>query len=683
MCIIFYGELYTSMKKKSFKELTKEEILHIQDLNYNQKQTIVNISKMLHVSESAIKQVLNEFPEKIYFKVKPINVDVLLEKIPKDIFVSYYSSHSKKETISSFNITEQEFKILLKTYNFKKDKDAIYEVRKKTNLEKYGVDNLFKDTEKIKKAMLNKYGVEYNSQIEGFKEKRNNTIVQKYGSKETFEETQLKKREQTNLNKYGYKIKLADPTIVKQVRESQYQKYGSKENFFQHIREKQQSTIIEKYGSKEKYVNHIKKKQVESLIKKYGDIESANRFITKISSQQYFQKTGYLSSFQDPKIIAKCKETTLQKYGVDNIFKSTEWQNYIHKKKKETIKNQIVANKGEHYYDLYHNKNYVINVLDKYSTPPSIRQFAADNNIPYYTAQIIILKFGLQTYFKHEKSHFEDDISAFISSLCPSTTILRNTKSILSNGKELDIYLPEYKLAIEFNGTYWHSTLNLQDKNYHLNKSKECESLGIHLVHIYQYEWEDGHKRELIKTMLRLFLGKIENKIYARECKIKQITNKEAKPFNEANHLQGHRNAQVTYGLFYKGELVQLMSFSKTKYNRNLKNDDEWEIIRGCPGSLNLVIGGVSKLLSHFIKNYKPSKIFSYCDFNKFIGTSYEKCGMNFIGYTGADKHYIINGVVVNRSPKNYRENNSKKDALLWGAGSKKYEMSLGETNIN
>ena len=177
--------------------------------------------------------------------------------------------------------------------------------------------------------------------------------------------------------------------------------------------------------------------------------------------------------------------------------------------------------------------------------------------------------------------------------------------------------------------------------------------------------------------MLKLFLGKIENRIYARECEIKQITNKEARPFNELNHLQGHRDAQVTYGLFYKNELVQLMSFSKTKYNRNLKTDNSWEIIRGCPGSLNLVVGGVSKLISHFIKDYKPSTIFSYCDFNKFTGISYERLGMKFVGYTGPDKHYIIDGVVVNRSPKKYKENNSKKDALLWGAGSKKYEALI------
>lgn len=149
--------------------------------------------------------------------------------------------------------------------------------------------------------------------------------------------------------------------------------------------------------------------------------------------------------------------------------------------------------------------------------------------------------------------------------------------------------------------------------------------------------------------------------------------NREAKSFNEATHLQGHRNAQVTYGLFYKDELVQLMSFSRTKYNKNLKDENSWEIIRGCPGSNNIVIGGVSKLFSHFVKDYNPSIVFSYCDFNKFNGRSYEELGMKFIGYTGYDLKYIINGKVYNRQHGNYKNIKDTIDARIYGAGSKKY----------
>lgn len=75
--------------------------------------------------------------------------------------------------------------------------------------------------------------------------------------------------------------------------------------------------------------------------------------------------------------------------------------------------------------------------------------------------------------------------------------------------------------------------------------------------------------------MLNIALGRVKTKIYARQCIVRTITNKEAAVLNNQTHLQGHRNAQVTYGLYYKNELVQLMSFSRTRYNRNLKSNSD------------------------------------------------------------------------------------------------------------
>jgi len=181
-----------------------------------------------------------------------------------------------------------------------------------------------------------------------------------------------------------------------------------------------------------------------------------------------------------------------------------------------------------------------------------------------------------------------------------------------------------------------------------------------------------------IKFLLSIAFSQVGKRIYARNCEIKEITNKEARVLNEAVHLQGHRDAQVTYGLYYQNELVQLMSFSKTKYNKNLKGDNSWEIIRGCPGSNNIVVGGVSKLFNHFVKDYNPEEVFSYCDFNKFDGKSYETLGMKFIGYTGPDYVWVIKGKVYHRNPNKYRQFKELADYRVYGAGSKKYLWTRG-----
>ena len=201
-----------------------------------------------------------------------------------------------------------------------------------------------------------------------------------------------------------------------------------------------------------------------------------------------------------------------------------------------------------------------------------------------------------------------------------------------------------------------------------------AQDKGIRLIHIYEYEWNDPDKRPLLESLLKIAFGKVNEKIYARKCEVREISNKEAKEFNDKNHLQGHRNAQVTYGLYYQGQLRQLMSFSKTKYNKNLKGENDWEIIRGCPGSNNIVIGGVSKLFKHFIKNNNPDKIFSYCDFNKFDGKGYEAIGMCFMGYTGPDMKWVLKDrSVVERQPSKHAELKKQSVDQIFGAGSKKY----------
>ena len=114
------------------------------------------------------------------------------------------------------------------------------------------------------------------------------------------------------------------------------------------------------------------------------------------------------------------------------------------------------------------------------------------------------------------------------------------------------------------------------------------------------------------------------------------------------------------------------MSFSKTA---NAKaNGAEWEIIRGCPGSNNIVVGGVSKLFKHFVKAYNVNSVFSYCDFNKFDGKGYEALGMEFIGYTGPDMKWVMSDwSVADRNPKKHKEYKEQAIAQIWGAGSKKY----------
>lgn len=431
-------------------------------------------------------------------------------------------------------------------------------------------------------------------------------------------------RKRTNILKYGVDNP-SKSTIVKT-------KISSANKLNKNIIiEKRRKTKLEKYGS-ETY-NNMKKNQ-ETKIANHGD--------------PYYNGRD------------KYKETMLEKYGVDNGFKLPEL------KKENTDRLFIEKGYSDDFKELISNRDKSI----EYLAGKSLNYYDLTKlfNAPYYVIQNWVIRLELQGYINYQfdgRSHYEDEIIEYLKNIGVQN-IQTNVKIL--DKEEADIYLPDNNLIIEFDGTYWHSDL-FKAKNYHLNKSLLAEKLGYRLIHIYQYEWDDINQQEKIKQLLRIACGKVNERIYARNCEVKIIRNEEARLLNDKVHLQNHRNAKVTYGLFYKNELVQLMSFSKRKKGL----DTDWEIIRGCPGSNNIVIGGVSKLFKHFVKDYNPTSVFSYCDFNKFNGKSYEELGMKFIGSTGPDLTYIIKGKCFKRQYSNYKNIKDNVDYRIWGAGSKKY----------
>ena len=86
-----------------------------------------------------------------------------------------------------------------------------------------------------------------------------------------------------------------------------------------------------------------------------------------------------------------------------------------------------------------------------------------------------------------------------------------------------------------------------------------------------------------------------------------------------------------------------------------------------------MIIGGTKKLFTHFVKDYCPHSVFSYADFNKFGGDGYGRLGMSFQGYTGPDMWWIVDDVVLPRSPHRHKELKERSDAQIWGAGSQRF----------
>ena len=244
-------------------------------------------------------------------------------------------------------------------------------------------------------------------------------------------------------------------------------------------------------------------------------------------------------------------------------------------------------------------------------------------------------------------SIMEENIKKFISDL--NIDFIENSKNIIKP-LELDIYIPSNNLAIEFDGLYWHNELH-KPNDYHLNKTKECQSNNIQLIHIFEDEWM--FKENIVKSRIKNILGLTQNRIYGRKCIIKEVNIKDSKLFLDNNHIQGKVNSSINIGLYYNNELVSLMCFNKPRSGIGSKYDG-YELSRFCNKLDTTVIGSASKLLKYFENMYQPKEIKSYADLRWSEGNLYKTLGFELNHINEPNYWYIINNQRKHRF--NYRK---------------------------
>ena len=186
-------------------------------------------------------------------------------------------------------------------------------------------------------------------------------------------------------------------------------------------------------------------------------------------------------------------------------------------------------------------------------------------------------------------------------------------------GKELDIYIPEKHIGIEYNGLYWHCEKN-KDQKYHQDKTKYFKDQGIRVIHVFEHIWRD--KQPQVKSFLRAALGKNENRVGARQCEIKQITTEEASFFANLYHIQGAAvSNKLSVGLFYDEQLVAVATFGR--HHRK----SEVVVLNRFIGKNNWsVIGGLSRIMKFALNHFKKD-IITWADNSISEGIGYLKAG--------------------------------------------------------
>lgn len=496
----------------------------------------------------------------------------------------------------------------------------IIEKTKQTNLEKYGHEHYLSSKygkEKMKNDYFKKTGYFHPFSNPELIVKRVETFKEKY-SENNYEKIKNKIK-QTNLEKYGKEWYTQTDEYKDKHKKHSLKKYGYEHHFKSPIiQNKIKQTNLKKYG-KEWYTqtDEYKKRYIGTCLSKYNvtHYSKTEEFINKIN-QTNLEKYGHPIYFKTEDYKNKSQKTLAQNYGVDNYFKS-----------ELSIKNNL---KFRYNMDNINDWINFPNYIKSKSIIPSVSELSK-----YFLRSekaIIdkIKRFQLFDYYPELEyySYPELEIKNFLDNLNISYKA-HDRKAIAP--LELDFYLSEYKLGIEVSPTYTHKYIKNSeiiygkiDKYYHYSKFEACFNKGIELITIF--DWHDLSK---IKEMITQKVRKNNITIYARNTTSKICTiNKDLKEFIKSNHLLDEGklyNKDICSLLYLDNELVQIGVFREISQN-------QFELKRLVTKSEYNIVGGASKILKNFI-NHNPliTSIITFSDNDFGSGNVYKKLGFELI----------------------------------------------------
>ena len=337
--------------------------------------------------------------------------------------------------------------------------DSVVQKRIQTNLEKYGVEHLQQTKEwkdNLKKHNLQTYGVAGYTQTDEFKKKSKKTCLEKYGVE-----------------------------------------YSSKSDI---VQQKSKQTCLEKYG-----VEYYTKTD-----------EFKHRYKTELSckaKETNRRKYGVDWYYQSEEFKEKANRTRLKRFGAISHSQSDHWKSLMYDNFKNTLIRlgyydlgyKLISYKGNGDYEVYcpHcEQNFITKTSGQFcNRHPKHREICTNCNP-----------------LKKEYSYGEKEVLSYVSSIY-NGIILENDRTIIKP-KELDIYLPELHLAVEYNGDYWHANPKYYSEDHIIGdvpaktvwkednqKINHCIKAGIELLVIWEDDWinrQDVVKLELLDIITEL-----------------------------------------------------------------------------------------------------------------------------------------------------------------------------------
>jgi len=423
----------------------------------------------------------------------------------------------------------------------------------------------------------------------------------------------------------------------------------SEEYYCKYLKLIQDEGICLTCGEKTKFKN------ISTGYQKYCNLKCSNR---NPDRKEKFRNSYLKNDFE--KIILKRENTNLIKYG-----------------NKIANRNSIIKEKSRSRYLLEQAKN-KIKYINEWNLEALTQNFEKENYnyIETFKCKLCDKIFEDTIFNLYQRMYkctcqkpltgsiHENQIKDFLIQQFPDEIFIFNEKI---DKFEIDIFIPSKNIAIEYNGLYWHSEQILRNPTtYHLNKKNICNKKGIQLIQIFEDEWIE--KMDIVKDrLIHILHGKINNKIHARKCIIKEVSHILKNEFLEKYHIQGKDNSKIKLGAFYDNELISIMTFATGNIAKGSKSKEGvWELNRFCIKNDLICSGIAGKLFTYFKQNYAWKEIYSYADQRWSEGNLYFKLGFKIDYITKPNYWYTKNGLKRIHRYKLKKREDEPKDIPEW-----------------
>ena len=454
-------------------------------------------------------------------------------------------------------------------------------------------DKVANKLKKMQQTSLKRYGVLNPIQNSDIKEKARQNLLKTI---EKDRESILTKRAKTNLDKHGIENPFKHPEFHQKLKKQNQEKYGVDYlTQLPEFKDNHKKKLLEKYGVENPaQVEEFKQKKKQTCLEKYG----------------------FENPRQSSEIQTKIEDTCEKRYGIRNLLSSEEFRK---KGSKTLLEKYGVKNPGQ--IKGHHEK----------STQTSIEKYGVDHFKQLPSERNKLSQWCEENPEKLFTSKAEQEIKDWIRTFYPSATKHRQ------DGHEIDIFIPELKIGIEYNGLFWHSE-STKVRTYHLEKTKHFQQLGIRVAHIFEHEWRD--KKHQVQSYILSAIGKNSIRLSPRNCNVVWSDSKEeikrAHQLLDDYHIQGHaRSTKYVTNVYYNEELVATATFGK-----HHRNGEQWVLSRFCTRYGHTVRGLLGKVSKLAYSNLQQP-IISWADYRLSQGNGYEKSGWKFEELLPPDYFYF------------------------------------------